>query len=277
MLAKGQVIDGKGWRTGAVVERRRLSQWFLKITAFSEELLAGLDELERWPEKVRLMQRNWIGKSEGAQIQFEIVGRDDRLDCFTTRPDTLYGMSFCAIAANHPLAEEASRTNPDLAAFIAECDQVGTSEEAIETAEKRGFDTGLTVRHPFMPDKTFKVFVANFVLMEYGTGAIFGCPAHDQRDMDFARKYGLDVTPVVLPHDAEAATFAVQDEAYTGDGTLFNSDFLDGLDVPSGTRAAIDRLEDIGIGTGKITYRLRDWGVSRQRYWGFPIPVIPVP
>jgi len=277
VLANEQVIDGKGWRTGAVVEKRRLSQWFLKITAFSEELLAGLDDLERWPEKVRLMQRNWIGKSEGAQIQFEIVGRDDRLDCFTTRPDTLYGMSFCAIAANHPLAEEASRTNPDLAAFIAECNQMGTSEEAIETAEKRGFDTGLTVRHPFMPDKTFKVFVANFVLMEYGTGAIFGCPAHDQRDMDFARKYGLDVTPVVLPHDAEAATFAVQDEAYTGDGTLFNSDFLDGLDVPTGIRTAIDRLEDIGIGTGKITYRLRDWGVSRQRYWGCPIPVIHCP
>ncbi|MDF1748146.1 MAG: leucine--tRNA ligase [Alphaproteobacteria bacterium] len=277
VLANEQVIDGKGWRTGAPVEKRRLSQWFLKITAFSEELLAGLDDLERWPEKVRLMQRNWIGKSEGAQIQFELVGREDRLECFTTRPDTLYGMSFCAIAANHPIAEELARTNPDLASFIAECNQMGTSEEAVETAEKRGFDTGLTVRHPFMPERTFKVFVANFVLMEYGTGAIFGCPAHDQRDMDFARKYGLDVTPVVLPPDADPASFSVANEAYIGDGKLFNSDFLNGLDVPSGIRAAIDRLEEIGIGTGKITYRLRDWGVSRQRYWGCPIPIIHCP
>ncbi len=277
VLANEQVIDGKGWRTGAPVEKRRLSQWFLKITAFSEELLAALDGLERWPEKVRLMQRNWIGRSEGAQIQFEIIGREDRLDCFTTRPDTLYGMSFCAVAPNHPIAEELARTNPDLADFIAECNRMGTSEEAIETAEKKGFDTGLEVRHPFMPDRCFKVFVANFVLMEYGTGAIFGCPAHDQRDMDFARKYGLDVMPVVLPKDADADLFSVAAEAFTGDGTLFNSDFLNGLDVSTGIRTAIKRLEELGVGNGRVTFRLRDWGVSRQRYWGCPIPVIHCP
>jgi leucyl-tRNA synthetase len=274
VLANEQVIDGKGWRTGAPVEKRRLSQWFLKITAFSEDLLSALDGLERWPEKVRLMQRNWIGKSEGALIRFELAGRGDRLECFTTRPDTLYGMSFCAIAPNHPLAEELAADNPELAAFIAECNRMSTSEEAIETAEKRGFDTGLTVRHPFLPDRWFKVYVANFVLMEYGTGAIFGCPAHDQRDLDFARKYGLDVTPVVLPKDADPKAFTVADEAFVEDGTLFNSDFLDGLDVPSGIRAAIEKLEELGLGEGRITYRLRDWGVSRQRYWGCPIPII---
>ncbi len=274
VLANEQVIDGKGWRTGAPVEKRRLSQWFLKITAYSEELLAALDGLDRWPEKVRLMQRNWIGRSEGATIRFEIVGRDDRLECFTTRPDTLYGMSFCAVAPNHPLAEAAAKENPELADFIAECNRMSTSEEAIETAEKKGFDTGIRVRHPFMPDKTFSVFVANFVLMEYGTGAIFGCPGHDQRDMDFARKYGLEVTPVVLPKGADPDSFVLADEAFVGEGTLFNSDFLDGLDVETGIRRAIERLEEIGIGTGTTTYRLRDWGVSRQRYWGCPIPVV---
>ncbi|MEQ8440787.1 MAG: leucine--tRNA ligase [Alphaproteobacteria bacterium] len=274
VLANEQVIDGKGWRTGAPVEKRRLSQWFLKITAYSEELLAALDGLDRWPEKVRLMQRNWIGRSEGATIRFEIEGRDDRLECFTTRPDTLYGMSFCAVAPNHPLAEAAAKDNPELADFIAECNRMSTSEEAIETAEKKGFDTGIRVRHPFMPDKTFSVFVANFVLMEYGTGAIFGCPGHDQRDMDFARKYGLEVTPVVLPKGADPDSFVLADEAFVGEGTLFNSDFLDGLDVETGIRRAIERLEEIGIGTGTTTYRLRDWGVSRQRYWGCPIPVV---
>jgi len=277
VLANEQVIDGKGWRTGAPVEKRRLSQWNLKITAYSEELLAALDELERWPEKVRLMQRNWIGRSEGAKIRFEVEGSDERLECFTTRPDTLYGMSFCAVAPNHPLAEAASKDNPELAAFIAECNRMSTSEEAIEKAEKKGFDTGFRVRHPFMPEKTFQVFVANFVLMEYGTGAIFGCPGHDQRDMDFARKYGLEVTPVVLPKGGDAATFTLENEAYVGEGTLINSDFLDGLDVETGIRRAIDRLEEIGIGTGTITYRLRDWGVSRQRYWGCPIPVVHCP
>ena len=277
VLANEQVIDGKGWRTGAPVEKRRLSQWFLKITAFSEELLSALDGLARWPDKVRLMQRNWIGRSEGALIRFKIDGRDASLECFSTRPDTLYGMSFCAIAPTHPLAEEIAKDNPDLAAFIAECNRMGTSEEATETVEKQGFDTGLSVCHPFMPDRTFKLFVTNYVLMEYGTGALFGCPAHDQRDLDFARKYGLEVTPVVLPDGADAAGFAVGDEAFVGEGRLYNSDFLDGLSVRDGIRAAIERLESLGAGEGRITYRLHDWGVSRQRYWGCPIPIIHCP
>ncbi|WP_340116354.1 leucine--tRNA ligase [Pelagibius sp. 7325] len=274
VLANEQVIDGKGWRSGAPIERRKLSQWFFRITAFSDELLGALDDLDRWPEKVRLMQRNWIGRSEGATIHFKLVGRDDRLTVFTTRPDTLYGASFCAIAANHPLAAEVAQNNAKAAAFIAECNRLGTSEEAIETAEKQGFDTGLTVQHPFVAERRLPVYIANFVLMEYGTGAIFGCPAHDQRDLDFARKYDLPVLPVVLPPDADAASFAVGDEAYTGDGTAFNSGFLDGLGVAEAKRAAIDSLAAQGDGEGTIQYRLRDWGISRQRYWGCPIPVI---
>ncbi|MEO3427858.1 leucine--tRNA ligase [Pelagibius sp. CAU 1746] len=278
VLANEQVIDGKGWRSGAPIERRKLSQWFFRITAFSDELLAALDGLERWPEKVRLMQRNWIGRSEGATVRFEITnhsgGRHDRLTVFTTRPDTLFGASFCAIAANHPLAAEIAETNPEAAAFIAECNRLGTSEEAIETAEKQGFDTGLTVQHPFVADLQLPVYIANFVLMEYGSGAIFGCPAHDQRDLDFARKYKLPVIPVVLPPDADAATFEVGDEAFTGDGKAFNSGFLDGLGVAEAKRAAIDKLAAQGDGEGTIQYRLRDWGISRQRYWGCPIPVI---
>ncbi|MEQ8357478.1 MAG: leucine--tRNA ligase [Kiloniellaceae bacterium] len=274
VLANEQVIDGKGWRSGAAIERRKLSQWFFKITAFSDELLAALDGLDRWPEKVRLMQRNWIGRSEGATVQFRIVGRDDRLSVFTTRPDTLFGASFCALAANHPLAAEVARSNPQAADFIAECNRLGTSEEAIETAEKRGIATGLAVQHPFLPELKLPVFIANFVLMEYGTGAIFGCPAHDQRDLDFARRYGLAVVPVVLPPDADAETFEICDEAFTGDGRAFNSDFLDGLEVAEAKRAAIDKLAAQGDGEGKVQYRLRDWGISRQRYWGCPIPVI---
>ncbi|GAB4363013.1 MAG: leucine--tRNA ligase [Kiloniellaceae bacterium] len=274
VLANEQVIDGKGWRSGAPIERRKLSQWFFKITAFSDELLAALDDLERWPEKVRLMQRNWIGRSEGATIHFKLHDRDDRLTVFTTRPDTLFGASFCAIAANHPLAAEVAADNPKAAAFIAECNRLGTSEEAIETAEKQGFDTGLTVAHPFRKGHKLPVYIANFVLMEYGTGAIFGCPAHDQRDLDFARKYGLPVIPVVLPEGADPATFAVADEAFTGDGKAYNSEFLDGLGVAEAKRAAIDRLAAQGDGEGTIQYRLRDWGISRQRYWGCPIPVI---
>jgi leucyl-tRNA synthetase len=278
VLANEQVIDGKGWRSGAPIERRKLSQWFFRITAFSDELLEALDGLERWPEKVRLMQRNWIGRSEGATIDFRIAGRrkgrNDRLTVFTTRPDTLFGASFCAIAANHPLAAELAKTNAEAAAFITECNRLGTSEEAIETAEKRGFDTGLTVRHPFVEGQELPVYIANFVLMEYGTGAIFGCPAHDQRDLDFARKYGLPVIPVVLPADADPQSFEVGTEAFTGDGKAFNSGFLDGLDVEAAKRAAIDKLSAQGDGESRIQYRLRDWGISRQRYWGCPIPVI---
>jgi leucyl-tRNA synthetase len=277
VLANEQVIDGRGWRSGAAVERKRLSQWFFRITAFADELLDALNTMERWPEKVRTMQANWINRSEGARAFFpyaDQIAQDGALEVFTTRPDTLYGASFCALSPNHPLALKLAEDNPELAAFLTECAALGTSEEAIEKAEKRGFDTGVTVRHPFDPDWELPVYVANFVLMEYGTGAIFGCPAHDQRDLDFARKYDLRVVPVVLPKDADPAEFAVGDEAYVGDGVLFNSGFLDGLDVKTAISKAIEKLVSDNAGEGTINYRLRDWGVSRQRYWGCPIPVI---
>ncbi|MGB0571113.1 MAG: leucine--tRNA ligase [Alphaproteobacteria bacterium] len=275
VLANEQVIDGKGWRSGAPIERRRLSQWFGRITAFSDELLASLETLDRWPAKVRAMQENWIGRSEGAYIDFAFTdGRDKALRVYTTRPDTIFGASFCAIAADHPLAEEAALDDPKAAAFIEECRQLGTSEEAIQTAEKRGYDTGLRVKHPFAEGIELPVYIANFVLMGYGTGAIFGCPAHDQRDLDFAHAYNLPVLPVVIPGDADAATFDVGTEAFTDDGKLANSEFLDGLDVEAGKRAVIDRLAAAGQGEGTTNFRLRDWLVSRQRYWGCPIPVV---
>jgi leucyl-tRNA synthetase len=274
VLANEQVIDGRGWRTGALVEKRKLSQWFLKITAFADDLLEGLKTLDRWPERVRLMQENWIGKSSGARFKFDIKGRDDKLEVFTTRPDTLFGASFAAVSPNHPLAAELAASDPGLAEFIAECNRVGTSEEAIETQEKRGFDTGLKVVHPFDPSWELPVYVANFVLMEYGTGAIFACPAHDQRDLDFARKYALPVIPVVIPADADPATFEVGEEAYTGPGILRNSRFLDGMEVEAAKTAAGAKLQELGLGEPTTIYRLRDWGVSRQRYWGCPIPVI---
>ncbi len=278
VLANEQVIDGCGWRSGAPVEKRLLAQWFLRITAFADDLLAALPTLERWPERVRIMQENWIGRSEGARVRFALEGRDDRLEVFTTRPDTLFGAAFLAIAPNHPLAEELAAGNPALAAFIAACNRMGTSEAVLETAEKRGFDTGLRARHPFVADAHLPVYVANFVLMEYGTGAIFGCPAHDQRDLDFARKYALPVLPVVLPPDADPAGFAIADQAYTDEpGTLFNSGFLDGLGVAAAKREATARLVVLGSGEGTVAWRLRDWGVSRQRYWGCPIPVIHCP
>jgi leucyl-tRNA synthetase len=277
VLANEQVIDGRGWRSGAVVEKRQLAQWFFRITHYATELLEALDGLDRWPERVRTMQARWIGRSEGARVRFglaqEVPGVDE-VEVFTTRPDTLFGMSFVAIAPEHPVAAFAAAQSPAAAAFVAECQALGTSEAAIETAEKRGFDTGLRERHPFMPDRTFPIWIANFVLMEYGTGAIFGCPAHDQRDIEFARKYGLDVTPVVLPPGEDAATFGVGDLAYTGPGRIFNSAFLDGLDVDAAKRAAIESLETIGAGRGVVNWRLRDWGMSRQRYWGAPIPII---
>ena len=274
VLANEQVIDGKGWRSGVDVEKRKLSQWFLKITEYADDLLDTLRELERWPDRVRLMQENWIGRSEGAHIHFKIVDRDDNIKVFTTRHDTLYGASFMAIAANHPLAQELAADNPELADFIAECNRLGTSEAAIETAEKIGVDTGLEVVHPFDPEKKLPVYAANFVLMDYGTGAIFGCPAHDQRDLDFARKYDLDVTPVVAPRDADPATFSVANEAFVDDGVLINSDFLDGMSVPEAKAAAAQRLVDTNSGDTTVNFRLRDWGVSRQRYWGCPIPVV---
>ena len=274
VLANEQVIDGKGWRSGAEVERRRLAQWFLRITAFADELLDDLKSLERWPERVRLMQENWIGRSEGARMAFELAGRSDRLEIYTTRQDTIFGASFCAIAANHPLARELAKANQGLAAFIDRCHQLGSSEKAIETAEKKGFDTGVRARHPFIEGRELPVFVANFVLLEYGTGAIFGCPAHDQRDLDFARKYKLGVIPVVAPPDVDPASFFIGEEAYTGDGVLINSDFLDGLSVEKAKAETVNRLEAADAGVGAVNYRLRDWGVSRQRYWGCPIPVI---
>ena len=274
VLANEQVIEGRGWRSGAPVERRLLSQWFLRITRYADELLGALPGLERWPERVRVMQENWIGRSEGARVWWALAGRDDKLEVFTTRPDTLYGASFLAISPNHPLATARAGEDPALAAFVAECNRVGTSEAAIESAEKRGFDTGLKALHPLDPSWHLPVYVANFVLMEYGAGAIFGCPAHDQRDLEFARKYRLPVTAVVKPRDA-AADFAVGDEAFTDPGgVLFHSHFLDGMAVPEAKKAMIGHLQSLGTGEGTIEYRLRDWGVSRQRYWGCPIPVI---
>ncbi len=278
VLANEQVIDGRGWRSGALIEKKRLSQWFLKITVFAPELLQALDTLKRWPERVRVMQANWIGRSEGARLRFALTEPVDGIgeaEVYTTRPDTLFGMSFLALAPEHPLSAAVAARDAGAAAFIAECRRLGTSEAALETVEKQGWDTGLRVRHPFLADVTYPVWIANFVLMEYGTGAIFGCPAHDQRDLDFARKYGLSVVPVVLPPGEDAATFSIGDKSYDGQGVAFHSGFLDGLPAPDEAKpAAIAELERLGVGAGVVNWRLRDWGVSRQRYWGCPIPVI---
>lgn len=283
VLANEQVVDGKGWRSGAVVETRELTQWFLKITDFSEDLLEALDTLDRWPDKVRLMQRNWIGRSEGMLVRFALDGTvpagHDEVEVYTTRPDTLFGASFVGIAADHPLAAATAARDPALAAFIEDVRRTGTSAAAIETAEKQGYDTGIRAIHPLDPTLSVPLYVANFVLMDYGTGAIFGCPAHDQRDLDFARKYGLDVTPVVLPEDVDAASFTVGKTAFDGEGRLINSEFLDGLTVEDAKKAVADRLEAQTLagrpqGKRQVNYRLRDWGISRQRYWGCPIPVV---
>jgi len=278
VLANEQVVDGRGWRSGAEVERRLLSQWFLKITEYADDLLDAIDGLDRWPDRVRLMQQNWIGRSEGAEVSFRLNGAgadgSDAITVFTTRPDTLFGASFLAVAANHPISLALAEKDASAADFVAECAKLGTSEAAVETAEKRGYDTGLRAAHPLDDSIELPVYIANFVLMEYGTGAIFGCPAHDQRDLDFANAYDLPVIPVVLPDDADAASFAITDTAYTGPGKLFQSRDWDGLGVEDGKRAAISALEAAGSGTGRTTYRLRDWGVSRQRYWGCPIPII---
>ncbi|WP_372617055.1 leucine--tRNA ligase [Falsiroseomonas sp.] len=278
VLANEQVIEGRGWRSGALVEKKKLSQWFLSITKYAPELLEALDGLDRWPDRVKLMQSNWIGRSEGARVRFRLtdskVAGTGEVEVFTTRPDTLFGMSFLAVAAEHPLAAAAASRDPHAAEFVAECRRMGTSEAVIEQAEKRGYDTGFRVAHPFLEGVSFPVWIANFVLMEYGTGAIFGCPGHDQRDMEFARKYGLTVLPVVLPPGEDPARFTLGDVAYTDDGTIFNSGFLDGLDVPAAKRRVIEELEKTGQGTGVVNWRLRDWGISRQRYWGCPIPVI---
>ncbi len=282
VLANEQVVDGLGWRSGAPVEKRKLNQWFMRITHYADALLEGLKTLERWPDKVRLMQENWIGRSRGLRLEFAFAdaapeGLGAGVAVYTTRPDTLFGASFVAVAPDHPLAATLALSDPAAAAFIAECRRGGVSEADIETAEKRGYDTGLEVAHPFDPAQRLPVWIANFILMDYGTGAIFGCPAHDQRDLDFARKYDLPVRPVVLPPDADPATFAIGAEAYVDPGRIFNSGFLDGLDLEAAKAAAIARIESQDQGEGATVYRLRDWGVSRQRGWGCPIPIIHCP
>jgi leucyl-tRNA synthetase len=287
VLANEQVIDGRGWRSGALVEQRELTQWFFRITAFSEDLLSALDRLDRWPEKVRLMQKNWIGRSEGLLVRFALdpattPDGESELEIFTTRHDTLFGARFMAIAPDHPLARAAAERDPALARFIAECKRSGTAQELIDTAEKLGYDTGIRAVHPFDPGWTLPVYVANFILMDYGTGAIFGCPAHDQRDLDFVNKYGLGNTPVVCPEGQDPKTFVITDTAYDGDGRMINSRFLDGMTIADAKETVAQRLEQASLAGGpvarrQVNYRLRDWGISRQRYWGCPIPVIHCP
>jgi leucyl-tRNA synthetase len=279
VLANEQVKDGRGWRSGALVEQRELSQWFFKITHYADELLEGLEGLDRWPEKVRVMQRNWIGKSSGLLMRFDLDGEGlpaehKTLAVYTTRPDTIFGAAFVGISPEHPLAAAMAQKNKALNTFIGECRRVGTSEEALERAEKKGFDTGLTAAHPFKKGELLPVYVANFILMDYGSGAIFGCPAHDQRDLDFALKYNLKVKPVVAPEDQDPKKFKVGDVAYTGPGRIVNSGFLNGLSVEEAKDKVAARLEKAKKGERQTNYRLRDWGVSRQRYWGCPIPII---
>jgi len=282
VLANEQVIDGRGWRSGALVEQREQPEWVFKITDYAQDLLDALQKLERWPEKVRLMQANWIGRSEGLLIRFETIKAPkghELIEVFTTRPDTLFGASFIAIAPDHPLAKAIAERDANASAFIAECRHGGATAAELETQEKKGFNTGLRVRHPVIEGAELPVLIANFILMEYGTGAIFGCPAHDQRDLEFARSQGLPVIPVVLPEGQDPAHFAIGDEAYTGGGTLINSGFLDGLDVAAAKAKMADalsakRVKGKPVGERQTQYRLRDWGISRQRYWGCPIPMI---
>ncbi len=273
VLANEQVIDGCGWRTGAPVERRKLNQWFLKITDYAEELLGDLDKLERWPEKVRLMQENWIGKSTGLQFKWDVIDRDEKVEVYTTRPDTLFGASFIGLALDHPLVKNLVPESAEFQKFKQECEATGTSEEAIAQADKLGFDTGYKATHPLL-GREVPIYIANFILMDYGTGAIFGVPAHDQRDLDFANKYDLDVLPVVIPTDENPAEFKIEKEAFTEPGKLANSQFLDGMDIDAAKKAVITKCEELENGEGVTQYRLRDWGISRQRYWGCPIPII---
>ncbi len=280
VLANEQVVDGRGWRSGAIVEKRKLNQWFLRITDYADDLIEGLKTLDRWPDKVRLMQENWIGRSKGLQMTWAWSGAvpaasPDGLEIYTTRPDTLFGASFMGLAPDHPISKELAESNPAIATFVAECRKGGASQAEIEQAEKIGYDTGLKVLHPFTGAEV-PVWIANFILSEYGTGAIFACPGHDQRDLDFARKYDLPVIPVVRP-DGAGDDFEIGTEAYVGPGSIFHSDFLDGLDIEAAKAEAIRRIEAAGQGEGATIYRLRDWGVSRQRYWGCPIPIIHCP
>ena len=287
VLANEQVIDGRGWRSGAVVEQREMNQWVFKITKYSQELLDALDTLDRWPDRVRVMQRNWIGRSEGLLVRFALdpattPAGETELKIFTTRHDTLFGAKFMAIAADHPLAQAAAAKNPKLAEFIAEVKRIGTAQEIIDTAEKQGFDTGIRAVHPFDSNWKLPVYVANFVLMEYGTGAIFGCPAHDQRDLDFVNKYALGNIPVVCPEGQDPLSFVITDTAYDGEGRMINSRFLDGMTIEQAKEEVAKRLEaelrgNMPVGERQVNFRLRDWGISRQRYWGCPIPVIHCP
>jgi leucyl-tRNA synthetase len=270
VLANEQVIDGKGWRSGAPIERRKLSQWFLKITNFAQELLDDLDHLGHWPEQVKTMQINWIGRSRGAIIHFPLIEKEGVLEVFTTRPDTIFGASFIGISPDHPFVEDLAKTTPSLQTFMAECRAIGTSQKDLEAAEKKGFNTGLAVRHPFLKNHTLPLYVANFVLMDYGTGVIFGCPAHDERDYEFALKYKLPVLPVIKGPQGEPLP-------YEGEGLLINSEFLNGLTVEEAQKEVIRRLVSKKLGAPEISYKLRDWGISRQRYWGTPIPIIHCP
>ncbi len=270
VLANEQVINGRGWRSNAIVERKKLSQWFFNITKFSDNLLNDLNNLKGWPEKVKLMQKNWIGKSFGCEINFQISENDEKLCIFTTRPDTIFGASFIALSIDHPLSKNFYNDKKFLE-FKKECNKSGTTEEALAIADKLGFKTNLKVKHPFIQNKELPIYFANFVLMDYGSGAIFGCPAHDQRDFDFAKKYNLEIIRVVSPEKSNSNELK---EAYTGEGVLVNSNFLNGLDILSAKKKIIEKVEKEKIGKSKILYRLKDWGVSRQRYWGCPIPMI---
>ena len=277
VLANEQVIDGKGWRSGADIEQKKLSQWFFKITEFADELLDGLSNLSKWPEKVKLMQGNWIGKSIGCEINLNLVDNkfsliNQQLNIYTTRPDTIFGATFCAISPGHPLAIELAKRNNFVKEFIKKCGSKNFTEEKISKLEKEGIKIDYYVEHPFIKDKFLPVYIANFILMDYGSGAIYGCPAHDQRDLDFANKYDIEVIPVLLPNNQ--VSIEITNEAFTGEGKLINSDFLNGLDISAAQAQVIEKLEDLKLGFKKTNFRLRDWGVSRQRYWGCPIPII---
>ncbi len=275
VLANEQVINGRGWRSGVEVERKKLSQWFFNIKKFSQNLLDELEKLKNWPEKVKLMQKNWIGKSYGCEINFQIEKKNKfgKIKVFTTRPDTIFGASFIALSVDHPISKNFEK-DKNFLAFKSECSKMGTTEEALANAEKIGFNTELSALHPFDKKINLPIYVANFVLMDYGTGAIFGCPAHDQRDLDFANKYKLKVLPVVKPKNVEASKFVIKNEAFTDDGILFNSNFLNNLSVNQAIEKIIKVITKKKLGKKKITFRLKDWGISRQRYWGCPIPIV---
>ena len=268
VLANEQVVNGRGWRSNAIVERKKLSQWFFNITKFVDPLLKDLDELDGWPEKVKLMQKNWIGKSYGCELDFKLSNSQEKIKVFTTRPDTIFGASFLALSNDHPLSKSFEK-NKNFIKFKEDCNKTGTTEEALANADKLGFNTNLLVDHPFIKSKQIPVYFANFVLMDYGTGAIFGCPAHDQRDFDFAKKYNLEIIKVVSNKNGN-----ILDAAYTGAGKIINSDFLNDLDIDVAKEKIILEIEKLGIGKRKTLFRLKDWGISRQRYWGCPIPII---